>query len=392
VTIRFLIADAFSVGGTIRATFATAAGLADRHEVEVVSVYRRRATRALELDPRVRLRALTDDVDGAPPRALAARARARPSRLIHPDDARYARFDGRTDVALLRFLRSVGDGVLIGTRPGLNLAVARFARAGVVRIGQDHMNLGGYELALRAAIARHYPRLDAVTALTEGTAEHYRELLGPRVHVACIPNAAPAAGGPRARPGTQVVAAAGRLTRRKGFDRLLRAWARIADDHPGWRLEIFGRGPERAALARLARELGVADSVALRGHHSRLPEALAGASVFAMTSRREGFPMVLLEAMSAGLGVVAYDCPTGPRDVVTDAVDGYVVPDGATDAFAAALARLMASEDRRSAFGAAALATAERYRSAAITERWERLLAQLPRARRPSGASARGPA
>jgi glycosyltransferase involved in cell wall biosynthesis len=218
-------------------------------------------------------------------------------------------------------------------------------------------------------------------------------LLGAGVRVAWIPNAAPPAGGLRARPEAHVVAAAGRLSRRKGFDRLLQAWARIAHEHPGWRLEIYGSGPEKAALAQQAGALGVAGSAHLRGHHARLPEALAGASVFAMTSRREGFPMVLLEAMSAGLGVVAYDCPTGPRDIVTDAVDGYVVPNGATESFAAALAALMADEQRRAAFGAAALATAERYRPAAITERWERLFAELtarkPPARPRSGASAR---
>jgi glycosyltransferase involved in cell wall biosynthesis len=390
VIIRFLIADAYAVGGTIRATFTTAAALAARgHDVEIVSAYRRRERPALELDPRVRLRALTDDM--RPARPWERWAADKPSRLIHPQDVRYDRFNGRTDVDLLRFLRSVRDGVLVSTRPGLNLAVARFARSSVVRVGQDHMNLGGYTPDLRAAIASHYPRLDAVTALTEETAEQYAELLGDGTRVDCIPNSAPAAGTLRADPRAMVVVAAGRLNTRKAFDRLLRAWARVARDWPDWRLDIFGTGPERDALRALAAELGIGASARLRGHSARMPEELAKASVFAMTSRREGFPMVLLEAMSVGLPVVSYDCPTGPRDIVSDGVDGYIVPDGDTETLGAVLERLMGDEERRRALGAAAVKKVARYQLGPITDRWERLFADLS-ARQPRASSARAPA
>jgi len=395
VIIRFLIADAYSVGGTIRATFTTAAALAARgHEVEIVSAYRRRERPALALDSSVRLRALTDDM--RPARSWQRWAADKPSRLIHPDDYRYPRFNTRTDVDLLRFLRSVRDGVLVGTRPGLNVALARFARPSVVRVAQDHMNLGGYTPELRADIATHYPRLDAVTALTQETAVQYADLLGGRTRVECIPNSAPAPGPLHARPEAKVVIAAGRLNPRKAFDRLLRAWARVAHEWPDWRLDIFGTGPERDALERLAGELGIGGSARLRGHSAKMPEELAKASLFAMTSRREGFPMVLLEAMSVGLPVVAYDCPTGPRDIVTDGVDGYIVPDGDTETLGAVLDRLMADEDRRRALGAAAVKKVARYQLEPLTDRWERLFAELSAqkraAPRPRGASARAPA
>src|SRR3954454_9779568 len=124
MVIRFLIANAYVVGGTIRTTFMTAGELARRHDVEVVSVYRRHDERALPLDPRVRLRALTDmraRSVGAPRRWPTGR----PSRIIHPRDVRYANFNLLTDAALMRYLKSMRGGVLIATRPGLNLAVAR---------------------------------------------------------------------------------------------------------------------------------------------------------------------------------------------------------------------------------------------------------------------------
>ena len=153
MVIRFLIANAYSIGGTIRTTFMTAGQLARDHEVEIVSVYRLADEPGLELDPRVRLRTLTD----LRPGSIARRRRwaaDRPSRLIHPDDSRYPRFNLLTDVALLRYLRGVRGGVLIGTRPGLNLAIARHADPSAIRIGQDHMNTEGY----RPGSSRPSPR------------------------------------------------------------------------------------------------------------------------------------------------------------------------------------------------------------------------------------------
>jgi glycosyltransferase involved in cell wall biosynthesis len=376
VTIRFLILNAYAVGGTVRTTFNTASELARRHDVEIVSVYRRREAPLLPLDPAVRLRALVDLRPGERS-GWKTWAVGRRSRLIHPQEFRHSRFNALSDVALLRFLLSVGDGVLIGTRPGLNLVIARFARRSVVRVGQDHMNLGGYKPQLRAAIARTYHRLDLVTALTHGSAGEYAALLEGRTRVEWVPNAAPDMRGRRANMDSRRVVAAGRLVRRKGFDRLLQAWARVAPAHPGWALSIFGSGPEKQRLQTIARELGIDGTVHLAGQTSRMPEELAASSLFAMSSRQEGFPMVLLEAMGVGLPIVAFDCPTGPRDIVTDGIDGYVVPDGDEAAFAAALAELMEDAHHRRRFGAAALEKAARFDNAAIAARWEAVLAEL---------------
>ena len=158
MTIRFLIMNAFTVGGTVRTTFATAAQLAMRHDVEIVSVYRRRTEPALPLDSAVRLRALTDLRASAPHTPLQRRLLERPSRLISPGDWRYQNFSGLTDASLLRFLLSLRDGVVVGTRPGLNLAIALLVRPSVVRVGQDHMNLGTYKRRLRAQMRAHYGR------------------------------------------------------------------------------------------------------------------------------------------------------------------------------------------------------------------------------------------
>jgi glycosyltransferase involved in cell wall biosynthesis len=396
VIIRFLIADAYSVGGTIRTTFVTAGQLAREHEVEVVSVYRFAERPRLELDPRVQLRCLTD-LTPQSRQGLRGRIAESPSRVIHSEDTRYPRFNLLTDAALLPFLYSVRDGVLVGTRPALNLAIARHVSRRVVRIGQDHMNLDSYEPGLVSALAERYPKLDAVTALTEGTAAQYRELMGQRGRVVCIPNPAPSVGGRRASLDAPVVVAAGSLTRRKGFDRLLEAWAGLAPRFPDWRLKIFGTGPMGPELEALIDKLGIRGSARLCGHSPRMLDELASASVFAFTSRSEGFPMVLLEAMAVGLPVVAYDCPTGPSDIITDGVDGHVIPNGRTRLFVEALGGLMEDERRRRQFSTAALESVTRYRIGAIGARWEALFGELAAGRggsrglRHGDATARAP-
>ena len=126
----------------------------------------------------------------------------------------------------------------------------------------------------------------------------------------------------------------------------------------------------------------IGSSASLGGNSPRLAEELAKASLFAMTSRREGFPMVLLEAMSVGLPVVAYDCPTGPSDIVSEGVDGHVVRDGDREQLAATMADLMDDEPRRRRFGAAAIEKAEQFEIAEIAARWEALFEELAAGKR----------
>jgi glycosyltransferase involved in cell wall biosynthesis len=378
--IRFLIMNAFAVGGTIRATFTLAGELAKRHDVEIVSVYRlRTADPALPVPEGVRLRTLTDlraaTVESLPP--LRRWLYGQPSRLFSSNDIRYRNFSLLTDVALLRFIASVRDGILIGTRPGLNLIVAHLAPDSVLRVGQDHLNLKTYHPGLRANMRAAYGRLDLLSTLTERDAAAYRRMLGDRPPVECFPNPAPDVGGRRAAPEAKVVVAAGRLTRQKAFDRLVDAWADLAPRHPDWQLRIFGEGPKRGTLQRRIERHGIAGSAHLMGFTDRLHDELARASLFAMTSRVEGFPMVLLEAMGVGLPVVSVDCYTGPSDIVTDGVDGRIVPEEDRPALVEALSGLMGDEDKRRAYGEKALEAVKRYDLGRITARWEERLTEL---------------
>lgn len=168
------------------------------------------------------------------------------------------------------------------------------------------------------------------------------------------------------------VIAVGRLTRQKGFDRLLEAWNLIRDDFPDWRLSIIGAGEEEAMLKSLADALDVTGSVRFVPPVKNMASVYAYADLYVMSSRYEGFPMVLVEAMAAGLPAVSFVC-NGPDIIIRDGVDGFLAPQGDTDKLAARLAELMRDEEKRRAFGERAREVVRRYPMEKFVDGYEAL-------------------
>jgi glycosyltransferase involved in cell wall biosynthesis len=174
-----------------------------------------------------------------------------------------------------------------------------------------------------------------------------------------------------------VVVAAGRLNPQKGFDLLIPAFARVAERHPDWRLRIYGGGPERARLRRMVLDHGLYDHVFLMGPTRRLAQAMTEASLFVLSSRFEGFGMVILEAMSKGLPVVSFDCPTGPAEIVASDHNGLLVPDGDIAAMTSALLVVIGNDELRSRLAKGALDTSKRYDGEVVAAAWTELLDSL---------------
>ncbi|MEU6680244.1 glycosyltransferase family 4 protein [Streptomyces sp. NPDC046925] len=388
MTIRFLLLNAYAVGGTVRTVVNQANALAAvGHEVEIASVHRHRAAPAFPLHPGVHLHALTDTTAAGPwgRRHFEAWQRRRPSQLIPRAEVKFTRFSRLTDRRITRYLRSLTDGVLITTRPGLNLLSARFAPPSVLRIGQEHLHYERHKLALTHQIDLWYPRLDALTVLTEADRQTYAARLADApVRIECIPNPLPGAAPARSPLDRPLIISAGRLVRAKGFDTLIEAFAPVARAHPHWRLRIYGSGPERGRLRALIHERHLYNHVHLMGSTPYLEAELAKASVFALASRHEGFGMVLAEAMSHGVPPVSSDCPQGPREIITGGRDGLLITPGNTAALTQALNLLIERPELRAKLGEEAALAARRYAPARIREQWESLFAELTAAR--SGA------
>jgi glycosyltransferase involved in cell wall biosynthesis len=369
--VTILLGSAWGMGGTIRTVHNLAGHLASRgYDVEILSVFRSRARPFFAFPPGVRVTALDDRRGGQ--RLL----RRLPSALAHPAGAG-PRWNLWVDLQLVRRLRR-RTGFLITTRPVLNLISADLRLPGLVRVGQEHMSHDVWGPRLRRAMAVAYGRLDVLVALTEGDRARYAEVTRGAVRTERIANSVSALGGPEPDLAAPVIVAAGRLTPQKGFDRLIDAFAQIAGDHPAWRVRICGKGELRRRLERRVDRAGLTGRVELAGAVRDMGAAMAQASVFVLSSRSEGFPLILLEAMGKGLAPVAFDCRTGPADIIDDRRNGLLVPDGDVDALAAAMSEMMADEDLRRRCAAAARDTVREYDMAtAIGPRWEALLADV---------------
>jgi len=197
-----------------------------------------------------------------------------------------------------------------------------------------------------------YPRVAAVVSLTEADRAKFAAL---NANTRVIVNASTLRADSPALPAALSVLAVGRHQAQKGFDLLLRAWREVAAALPEARLRIVGDGPLRGELLRLAGELGVAGSVEWLPPTDRIEALYRQAAVFVLPSRYEGMPLALLEAQALGVPAVAFDCPTGPRDILS-ADTGLLVPAGDVGTLAAGLTALLRDPALRARMASAAIA------------------------------------
>jgi glycosyltransferase involved in cell wall biosynthesis len=238
------------------------------------------------------------------------------------------------------------------------------------RADPKHQAIGSVWRALRLVT---FATASRVVAQTETALGHFPAFIRRRGIV--LPN--PVALPDQPAPATErVVAGVGRLEPVKGFDILVAAFARCAPSHPDWRLTIWGVGSQKRRLAELANELGLGDRLRLPGRSPVPGEWVNSTGIFVLSSRHEGFPNVLLEAMAAGLPVVATDCPPGaPRAMIADGETGVLVANQDVAALAAALDRLMAdAAERRRLAQAGRRRADERFALPRIMARWTALL------------------
>lgn len=175
------------------------------------------------------------------------------------------------------------------------------------------------------------------------------------------------------------VIAIGRYSYQKGFDRLIAAWGKICGCAEGWSLHIIGSGELQETLQNQINTLNIADTVVLEHPTTHIQTFYQEASILALSSHYEGLPMVLLEAQAAGLPIVSFACKCGPRDVVTEGQDGFLVEEGDIDGLATSLLRLMQDKNLRKRMGEAAFEHSKRYEEAAIMKQWTDLFADIVR-------------
>lgn len=261
--------------------------------------------------------------------------------------------------ALIRYLRRERPAALLSAMGGSNLialwarALARYKGRLVISV---HINLsrhyqrteGVKDLIFPFLYRCFYPGADAIVAVSQDAANdliqmlklppsHIRMIYNPVITPALFTQAREPVAHPWFAPGEPPVAlSVGRLCEQKDYPTLIRAFAQVRARLPA-RLVILGEGPDRAALEAMVAASGLADSVDLPGFTANPYAYMARAATYVLSSRWEGLPTVLIEALACGAPVVSTDCPSGPREILRDGRIGRLVPVGDADALADAL-------------------------------------------------------
>ena len=249
--------------------------------------------------------------------------------------------------------------------------------------------------ALWSALRRYaYARAEGLVTMTQGAMNQFPKVMRRKQWVIPNPTYAPIDLDPHRPPSMQLVAV-GRLVPQKGFDLLLDAFARVAHRIPDWSLVIWGEGPERARLEAQRDALGLRDHVSLPGVTSEHGGWLREAGIFVLSSRFEGWGIVVGEAMAAGIPVISFDCCWGPGEMISNGTSGILVSDGDVAALGDAIASLCADPDRREFLSHNARIASRRFQIDAILHQWEEAVTDaLPTTRRVAAtftpAAARG--
>ncbi|WP_034943047.1 glycosyltransferase family 4 protein [Erwinia oleae] len=240
----------------------------------------------------------------------------------------------------------------------------------------DHVSIESFKTPIRKLKVFCYRLADQVVVLTDHD-KHHLETHYALKNVHVVRNISPFyteknnTTFPALMAGKQNrVLAIGRLTYQKNFDRMLDVWKKV--NKQGWTLQIVGNGEDREALLQKIKSYQLQDSTEIVSPSKQVDEYYRAAGIIIMTSRYEGLPMVLIEAKNFALPAIAFDCKTGPSEIISD--DGYVIEYDNNDAFVNRLNETIADEEKRNAFAQAAWRNSDNYGPTLILEKWNQIL------------------
>ena len=353
--IFIIIQDITKIAGTERAVCNLANILIKKQDVCIVSTDSAKGNAGYEIDANINLIHLGLNI-----------CTARKIKKIHEYVKLYRRIVEIAQIGL--------NCVFIGSYSLFNVLMT-FLPKRIHTIGCEHFN---YESAGRIhKLFRRvfYKRLNAVVCLTERDASCYSFIKKDRLFV--IPNSLPFECKSLSDCTAKRIVAVGRLTKQKGFDLLLESAAIMKERIPDWHLDIYGEGEDENILITKINELQLQNFVSLQGITKNIREEYDRSSIIVVSSRWEGFSLVLAEAQNCGVPAVTFDCPCGPADIVMNGETGFVVPLFDTKALAEKTIELALDENKRKLFGNRAHDLSKRFSSESVAVKWENLLAKL---------------
>ena len=261
----------------------------------------------------------------------------------------------------------------IGTYPAL-LAALIPKKEFIKTVGCQHGSYSSVKKLWRLFRRIFYRRLDMIVSLTERDAERLRSL---NKNVSVIPNSVTFYPETPALLQNKIILSIGRMDHGKGYDLLLDVFERFSEKNNDWLLRIIGDGPLKSEIISRINKSRLNRSVEIIPSHGFIEQEYLNSSVYIMTSRTEGLPMVLLEAQACGLPILAFNCETGPAEIINDEKDGYLIDNYNVEEMSRKLSVLCNDIRIRKEFGQNARKNIEKYFPDKIFNKWEALFSNL---------------
>lgn len=279
--------------------------------------------------------------------------------------------------SMAKAIKNIENGTILSTRNEHSVLLSKYGKEQVNKVAQLHHD-HKFDGNLIKDFQNNYSNIDYFVLLTELLRDEVEEMLkghNDKTKCLCIPNFLEEEEIENLHKEKQVVAV-GRLHSVKGFDRLLDIWAIVSKECPEWKLKIIGGGEEEASIKGKINELDLNNSVELTGmlNHEETMKEMSKSGVFAMTSHSEGFPFVLIEALMCSTPIVAFDVRVGPRAIIDDGKEGYLIPDKELEQYANQLIKLMKDENLRNELSQNAKVKSKEFMKDKILEKWIEIL------------------
>ena len=259
---------------------------------------------------------------------------------------------------------------VIGTTHGINSCLGSVRKNSKV-IGCEHFNYDSCSKIMRFSKYITYPKLDALVLLTIPDSKRYFYVGENKLYV--IPNIVSFQTEDNAKFDAKRIIAVGRLSRQKGFDYLIQVAKKLKNEIPEWQIDILGDGDQREYLLNEIQKNNLNNFVNIKPATNNIMEELLKSSIYVMTSRFEGLPMVLIEAQECGLPIVSFDCKEGPNQIIQDNKNGYLVEVGDINIFVDKVISITKNEEMWNVFSKNAKENADNYSEGRIIKLWMEL-------------------
>ena len=357
-------------GGIEKQTITLANQLCRHYEVEIISTYSMKTIPAYPVDPRIKITYLMDD---KPNKAeIKAAIRSKNPFAMLKQGCKAAKILYLKQHLMVNAIKNLRCDYVLSTRLEFAQMLTDHAPKGIVTMTQEHLHDGSKKYIAKAQKA--CAGLDYLLVLCDWSRENFTQWLShnSKIQIVQISNILESIPAETAALGGSRLVAAGRLHPVKNFETLIDIFQLVHRQIPDASLTIVGGGEEYDRLSSQAAALGLSDRVTITGMVSgaEVKRQMLDADLYVMTSHTECFPMVLLEASSVGLPLVAFDVPVGPRSIIHDGENGYLVTYEDKQQMADRIVAMLQDRSRLVAMGAAAKQTVHNYTAEVIMPMW----------------------